>query len=176
MRELLQIRRQSRAAQHTREPATITIPNLIAIPSKLHLTYLPFKGFCPLMKSGCAGVTTILDLIALSWGSPLSRVFPIASLDLESTRWSLRSGGIGRGDLGWLVFSEQPDWLAGVSAAATKNAGAGGDVGGGGEATEQRMERGHLFLIRGNRQSWPEDWELRLRGSFPLRSSNQSVM
>lgn len=55
MRELLQIRRQSRAAQRIREPVTMTNPNLIVIPSKFHLTYLPFKGFGPLIKSGCAG-------------------------------------------------------------------------------------------------------------------------
>lgn len=47
--------------------------NLIAIPSKFHLTYLPFKGFCPLIKS--AEINTVLNLIVLSWGSPLSRVF-----------------------------------------------------------------------------------------------------
>lgn len=72
--------------------------NLIAIPSKFHLTYLPFKGFCPLIKS--SEINTVLNLIVLSWGSPLS-------LNFESTWGTWSSVGIRRGDLCRLFWEQQ---------------------------------------------------------------------
>lgn len=57
----------NKTAHHIREPVSIIDSKIPAIPSKSHLPYLPFKGFCSLINSRVTNETGGLLACSGDW-------------------------------------------------------------------------------------------------------------